>query len=421
MSEPGSELDAVGKLAESFLARYRRGERPSLSEYADRHPELAEQIRDLFPALVAMEELGSVGGPPTGPYVGADAGRGPLPSQLGDYRIVRRVGEGGMGVVYEAVQESLGRHVALKVLPSRGLQSPTHLERFHREARAAARRNPAVATLAALVAFFLPTSTVVSTVAALSLKKRGDDLLRAERDRTEQLAHSYFKEAQAKRWSRLPGQRLDSLEALRKAAELYRSLDQLDEHKLELRNEAIAALHLIDIRPGKREAPMARDFFAFNVPAVYAVSDAEGNISVRREADGQEFTRVPGFGAKAEIRRISPNGQFLVARYVHQDANHWYIWGLDRSEAIIRVRSGDWHSLDFSPDSRHVVFAQPRGIVFYDLASRAEVRVLPPPEPGYNACLVFRPDGRRFATSNMYSGRIFAASDKYEADAAVRI
>jgi WD40 repeat protein/serine/threonine protein kinase len=58
--------------------------------------------------------------------------------RLGEYRIVREVGRGGMGVVYEAVQESLGRHVALKVLPSHGFVTPVQLQRFQQEARAAA-------------------------------------------------------------------------------------------------------------------------------------------------------------------------------------------------------------------------------------------------------------------------------------------
>jgi YD repeat-containing protein len=136
MSEPPSDLDPVGKLAEAFLARCRRGERPSVTEYTQQYPELAEQIRDLFPALAMIEELGSAGGP--APLADPAATRRDVPRQLGEYRLLREVGRGGMGIVYEAVQESLGRHVALKVFPEHGLLTATHLERFRREAKAVA-------------------------------------------------------------------------------------------------------------------------------------------------------------------------------------------------------------------------------------------------------------------------------------------
>src|SRR5262249_13861720 len=57
----------------------------------------------------------------------------------GDFKIVAEIGRGGMGIVYEAVEQSLRRRVALKVMSTTGLLNPHHLERFRLEARAAAR------------------------------------------------------------------------------------------------------------------------------------------------------------------------------------------------------------------------------------------------------------------------------------------
>jgi WD40 repeat protein/serine/threonine protein kinase/Flp pilus assembly protein TadD len=126
------------RLAAEFVERHRRGEHPSLTEYADRYPDLAGDIRELFPALVQIEKLKPAADPTRAFEPTAVSSDGTRPERLGDYRILREVGRGGMGVVYEAEQESLGRHVALKVLPPSALLNPTYLERFRREAKAAA-------------------------------------------------------------------------------------------------------------------------------------------------------------------------------------------------------------------------------------------------------------------------------------------
>ena len=139
MNDAFSVFDPVDELVDGFLERYRRGERPSLSEYTEKHPELAERIRALFPALLVMEELGSRAGGSGGSVENRSGPSAKVPERLGDYVLLRRIGSGGMGVVYEAIQESLGRHVALKTLPFHQLGDATRLERFRREARAAAR------------------------------------------------------------------------------------------------------------------------------------------------------------------------------------------------------------------------------------------------------------------------------------------
>jgi serine/threonine protein kinase/WD40 repeat protein len=139
MADSVSQREPIEELAESFLARFRAGERPSLTEFTAAHPELADQIRELFPALVEMEQAGSMVEPATGSALPGAGGGAAMTESLGDYRIIREVGRGGMGVVYEAVQESLGRHVALKVFAHSSRTDPMLLERFQREARAAAR------------------------------------------------------------------------------------------------------------------------------------------------------------------------------------------------------------------------------------------------------------------------------------------
>jgi WD40 repeat protein len=120
------------ELAEEFANRCRHGERPSLQEYIDRLPEMADEIREMFPALVEVEQAEGDARASAQPAI-------PRFRQVGDYRILREIGRGGMGVVYEAEQISLGRRVALKVLPGHAAGDRNSLERFHREAKAAAR------------------------------------------------------------------------------------------------------------------------------------------------------------------------------------------------------------------------------------------------------------------------------------------
>lgn len=90
-------------IVDEYTHRAQNGENPSVDEYCQQHPELADELRKLLDALDVVEDLR----PKTGDgEVEANLNR---PDQIGDYRIIGEIVRGGMGVVYEAEQISLGR------------------------------------------------------------------------------------------------------------------------------------------------------------------------------------------------------------------------------------------------------------------------------------------------------------------------
>lgn len=128
--------DPIEMLAEQFVQKYRQGERPTIEQFALENTEFADDIRNLFPMIVDIEQLKA--SECSSSAVGAASGIGTR-ERLGDFRIIREIGRGGMGVVYEAEQQSLGRRVALKVIGGNVAASAHGVRRFRREAEAAAR------------------------------------------------------------------------------------------------------------------------------------------------------------------------------------------------------------------------------------------------------------------------------------------
>ncbi len=129
---------------DDYLAAYEAGNPPERGAFLANYPELAEELQECLASLEFIRRAAvRVPAAPDVVFPAADAGdeligAGLQAGVLGDFRIVREVGRGGMGIVYEAEQISLGRRVALKVLPFAATIDPRHLQRFQNEARAAA-------------------------------------------------------------------------------------------------------------------------------------------------------------------------------------------------------------------------------------------------------------------------------------------
>lgn len=158
------------ELAEEFSLKVRNGLAPSIDDYVSKYPQWAKEIKAIFPSLLSLEQASSESpieqddsayrtmsldatlplSQGTGsPHCNSNhrdsnfadvhtSQRDSAPKTFDDFQIVRRIGHGGMGIVYEAIQRSLQRHVALKVINEAASSKEQHRQRFKREAEAAA-------------------------------------------------------------------------------------------------------------------------------------------------------------------------------------------------------------------------------------------------------------------------------------------
>ena len=125
-------LDAVREYQTSLES----GQKPNRTAFLARFPDIATELADCIDGLDFLLTTA----PELRPAQGDIAAPPPLRmgGTLGDFRLIREIGRGGMGVVYEAVQISLNRRVALKVLLYAATLDARQLQRFENEARASA-------------------------------------------------------------------------------------------------------------------------------------------------------------------------------------------------------------------------------------------------------------------------------------------
>ncbi|MBM4077655.1 MAG: hypothetical protein FJ267_18665, partial [Planctomycetes bacterium] len=136
-SDDHPSFELLDGLLSQFTQEVRAGKNPEIAEYIRRYPDLAAEIRELFPVVETLEHCRSRNDSESVRYRFPEEFR---IEQLGEYRIVRELGRGGMGIVFEAIETGLMRPVAIKLLPWRFREDrPQRAEQLRNEAATIAR------------------------------------------------------------------------------------------------------------------------------------------------------------------------------------------------------------------------------------------------------------------------------------------
>jgi len=135
------QKERLTNLLDGYLSRLEKGLPPPRENLLEANPDLAGPLQAYFASLDELYDMAAGFQQPSVDTCGDDSVPAGDERRLGDFRLLREIGRGGMGVVYEAEQISLGRRVALKVLPFAAVLDSRQIARFKHEAQAAAQLN----------------------------------------------------------------------------------------------------------------------------------------------------------------------------------------------------------------------------------------------------------------------------------------
>lgn len=122
-------MSDIDELTELYLQSLRDGSSVDIRQFADRYPDCRDELLEILPVLAAMEDLGQSSRASSRPA------QVTFPDQLGEFRLEERIGQGGMGTVFKATQQSLNRSVAVKILAPTWAADARQREKFDNESR----------------------------------------------------------------------------------------------------------------------------------------------------------------------------------------------------------------------------------------------------------------------------------------------